>query len=55
MAQAEDVIDGTGRIGRMFADRDAALVIQQAVDDVRGLAGMAAMTLLWKGAKRSET
>ena len=49
VAQAEDVIDGTGRIGRMFADRDAALVIQQDVDDVRGLAGIGGDDLAVEG------
>ena len=28
VAQAEDVIDGAGGIGRMFADRDAAFMVE---------------------------
>lgn len=39
MAQAEEVIEGSGRICRMFADRDPALMVEQPVDDMRSLAG----------------
>ena len=49
MAQAEDVIDGAGGVGCMFADRDAALMVEQAVDDVQGLAGIGGDDLAMEG------
>jgi len=38
VAQAEDVIDRVGGVGRVFADHQLALMVEQAVKDVRGLA-----------------
>ena len=40
MAQAEDMIDRAGGIGRMFADDQLAFMVEQAVEDMRGLAGI---------------
>lgn len=49
VAQAKDVIDGAGGIGRVLADRDAALMVEQPVDDVRGLAGIGGDDLAVEG------
>lgn len=38
VAKAEDVIDDAGGIGRMFADRDSAFMVEQPFDDVRSVA-----------------
>jgi hypothetical protein len=40
MAQAEDVIEGSGGMCRMLADCDPALMAEQPVDDMRSLAGI---------------
>ena len=40
MAQTEDVIDRAGGIRRMFADHQFALMVEQAVEDMRGFAGI---------------
>ena len=49
MAQAENVIDGAGGIGRMLADRDPAFMVEQPVDDVRSLAGIGGDDLAVEG------
>ena len=38
MAQAEDMIDRAGGIGRMFADDQLAFMVEQAVEDVEAAA-----------------
>jgi hypothetical protein len=40
MAQAEDMIDRAGRVGVMLADFKATFVMQQAVQNIRGFAGV---------------
>jgi len=41
-------------IGVVAAGRDRALVVEQPVEHMRGFAAVAAITLVWNGAYRSE-
>ena len=55
VAQGEDVVGESAGVRVVLLDAKVGLVVEQAVEHVRGVTDVTLMTLVWNGAYWSET
>ena len=55
VAEPEDMLGRATGIGIVLWDDEGAFMVEEAIQNVRCLACVSAMTLVWNGANQSET